>query len=259
MIKKIFLSEKFIFSAILLNALVIFLLAFPQLAQNSFLVTLDCIFIGLFLLEVLVKMIVLGPRQFFKNGWNIFDFVIVLLSMPAFGAIYTHSPNSIFLLFRLLRLIRLVKFIHFVPHMRQLAVGLVRAFKASIFVLIALGGLNFVLAVITCHFYGDTSPEYFGNPLIAAYTIFQLFTLEGWNEVVSQIITDQNGGEVISGLSRIYFISIILIGGIFGISLANAVFVDEMTIDNNIELEKKMDRLQIQIEEIKELLQQRNE
>ncbi len=258
MLKKIFLSEKFIFSAILLNALVIFLLAFPRLAENTLLTTLDCIFIGLFLIEIVVRMTVLGPSQFFRSGWNIFDFVIVILSLPALGAIYTHSPNSIFLLFRLLRLIRLVKFIQFVPHMRQLAVGLIRAFKASVFVLIALGTLNFVLAVITCHFYGASSPEYFENPLLAAYTIFQLFTLEGWNEVVTEIVKDQNGNEVMNGLSRFYFVGIILIGGIFGISLANAVFVDEMTIDNNIVLEEKIDNLQGQIEELKALLEQKN-
>jgi len=60
------------------------------------------------------------------------------------------------------------------------------------------------------------------------------------------------------GFSRFFFVLIVLIGGIFGMSLANAVFVDEMTMDNNKELEAKIDTLQDEITRIRELLEQRN-
>jgi voltage-gated sodium channel len=124
-------------------------------------------------------------------------------------------------------------------------------------VLMALFCLDFMLALFSCHFYGDIAPEYFGNPLIAAYSIFQMFTIEGWNEisaVIGQHMADNGSGDIIIGFTKFFFVMIVLIGGIFGMSLANAIFVDEMTVDNNLELEKKIDVLQTQIEELKELI-----
>ena len=59
------------------------------------------------------------------------------------------------------------------------------------------------------------------------------------------------------GVSRFYFIIVVLLGGIFGMSLANAVFVDEMTSDNNSDVEDKIDNLEKQIAELKSLLLER--
>ena len=50
--------------------------------------------------------------------------------------------------------------------------------------------------------------------------------------------------DAIAGATRVYFIIVVLTGGIFGMSLANAVFVDEMTSDNTQLVEEKMDMLQ---------------
>ncbi len=51
---------------------------------------------------------------------------------------------------------------------------------------------------------------------------------------------------------------VVLLGGVFGMSLANAVFVDEMTMDNNDALEQKIDRLQMEIQDLKALLQEKD-
>ena len=59
------------------------------------------------------------------------------------------------------------------------------------------------------------------------------------------------------GITRFYFGIIVLLGGVFGMSLANAVFVDEMTMDNNNQLESKIDGLEAQIRELKELLKEK--
>ena len=80
-----------------------------------------------------------------------------------------------------------------------------------------------------------------------------MFTLEGWNEI-PQAIAEQSNNEFFIGVSKFFFVSVVLMGGIFGMSLANAIFVDEMTIDNNLELEKKMDELKEEIRELKELI-----
>ena len=257
MIKRFFLTEKNIMGIILLNAGVIFLMYFPALRENKLLEIIDQLFIVLFILEAIVKMWALSPRQYFSRGWNRFDFAIVVLSLPSLlvHVLPIIPDTSLLLLLRLFRLFRLLRFVHFIPHLGKILSGLGRALRASVFVLAALLFLNFLLAIFTCHFYGKAVPEYFGDPLLSSYSIFQLFTIEGWNEI-SEAIADQTSHPVLVYLARFYIGFIVLIGGIFGMSLANAVFVDEMTLDNNRDLEGKIDELRERMDELKALLQE---
>lgn len=244
-------------TAIVLNAAVIILWYFPEFHGNVLLRSVDHIFIGLFALEAVAKIRHYGWRRYWKVWWNRFDFLIVLFSLPSLLENVELFPDASWLLIlRLLRLVRVVRFIQFVPHIENIVNGLGRALRASVFVMILLLGLNVLLSVFTCHFYGDIAPEYFGNPLIASYSVFQMFTVEGWNEIPAFIV-QKTDNPVYAGLTRFYFVIVVLFGGIFGMSLANAVFVDEMTMDNNDDLERKVDELREQIAELKEMMQEK--
>ena len=239
MLKRFFLSERNMMIAIGINAILIFLIYFPEFEKYPWLLKLDHFFVGLFVVEAIVKLFVLKPKGYFKDYWNRFDLTIVILSLPSLAEAIFPAPNtSVLIILRLFRLVRLIRFIRFVPHLSQILNGLLRALKSSVFVLLALFFLNFLIALITCHFYRDIAPEYFGNPLISAYSVFQMFTIEGWNDIPAAI-TKNSDNTLFIGFSRFYFVLIVLIGGVFGMSLANAIFVDEMTMDNNKELEKK--------------------
>jgi voltage-gated sodium channel len=294
-LKELFLVEKNVLIAILINAIVICLLYFPEYEDNFYLTFIDHIFIVFFLIEAIVKIYTFKPSAYFASNWNRFDFFIVVVSLPSLLVNIMPLPDtSLFLILRLFRLARLVRFIHFVPNLTKIILGLGRAIKASVFVLLALLFFNFLLSIFTCHFYAKVAPEYFGNPLISSYSIFQMFTVEGWNEIPATIAKKmmikndekvfeeagiEQGSELIIeelppsvqeelkrtrrraglmiGLTRFYFVLVVLVGGIFGMSLANAVFVDEMTMDNNDLLEQKIDSLQGEIAEIKELLKRK--
>ena len=259
MLKRFFMEERNVMIGIIINAVIIFLLYFPAHHDNQLLNNIDHLFVIFFLVEAIVKLVVLKPKKYFDSNWNIFDFIIVVLSLPSLLTFFIPIPNtSILKILRLFRLIRLVRFIQFVPHIESILAGLGRAIRASFFVLMVLVFLNFMLAIFTCHFYGPYATEYFGDPLISAYSIFQMFTVEGWNEIPAFIAEKMNDPYQI-GAMRFYFVMVVLVGGIFGMSLANAVFVDEMTLDNNKELEDKIDLLNTQIQEIKALLKQKSE
>ena len=242
-------------SAIVVNALVITVLSFPHLMSNGFLITIDTLFVLLFVLEAIVKISHYGLKNYFSDSWNIFDFSVVVLSLPAFLSLIMPFPDfSSVLLLRLLRLVRLIRFLDFIPHMRQLLKGLSRAFKASIFVLGALAAFNLLLGVVACNIFQEVSPKYFGDPILSSYTIFQMFTLEGWSQIAEELAEGING-KIWGGLARLFFVVVVISGGIFGLSLANAVFVDEMTIDNNEVLEEKIDELTQKIAELSGNLQ----
>ena len=241
-------------AAIIVNSLIIFALYFPELENVRWLINLDHFFIALFIVEAIVKIRTYGWKGYWSSKWNRFDLTIVIGSLPTLLTDLLPVPDtSLLIVLRLFRLLRLVRFLRFVPNMGKVLNGLGRALKASIFVVLALFFLNILLALITCQFYGQIAPEYFGNPLISSYSIFQLFTVEGWNEVAHEVAA-RTGHPFLIGVTRFYFVIIVLLGGIFGMSLANAVFVDEMTMDNNEVLEEKIDNLQEEIRELKRLL-----
>ncbi|MEZ4887348.1 MAG: ion transporter [Chitinophagales bacterium] len=255
-----FLSNRITYSAIVLNAVVIFLLSFPNI-DNDFewiLLWLDTFFVLFFVFEAISKIHYFKPSAYFNDKWNTFDFAIVVLSLPSLlMPIIPALPDlSFMLLLRLFRLVRLFRFFGFVPHLQQLIEGLGRAFKASIFILMALALYNFILAVFSCHLFSKYSVEHFGDPIISFFTIFQMFTLEGWNDIPNTIELNSNGS--IGGWCKLYFAFVVLTGGIFGLSITNAIFVDEMTIDNTAILEEKIDHLQQQINQLQTFLEEKS-
>lgn len=251
-------------AAILVNAVIIFMLYFPGWRHEPWLEFIDHLFILFFLLEAGVKIFTLKPKGYFSDPWNRFDLIIVLGSLPSVLVQVIPVPDtSLLIILRLFRLVRLIRFIRFVPHLSKVIAGLGRALQASVFVLLALLFLNLLLAIFTCHFFADIAPEYFGDPLIASYSIFQMFTVEGWNEIPAQIAKHLSEHKTeagifstsfLIGMTRLYFVLVVLLGGVFGMSLANAVFVDEMTMDNNDAIEQKIDDLHAEVQELKSLL-----
>lgn len=256
MLKRFFLNERLILAAIILNAVVIFALYFPSLENDFWLLAIDHFFLIFFILEVVVKLSVLKPKAYFATAWNRFDFIVIIGSLPVLMEPFLAVPEGagLLILLRLFRLVRLVRFLRFIPNIEQVVRGLGRAMKASVFVLVALVFLNFILAIVTCHFYADIAPEYFGNPMVSIYSIFQMFTLEGWNEIPAAIISNPEVpmSDAMIGMTRFYFVGVVVLGGIFGMSLANAVFIDEMMMDNNKELEEKVDLLIREVRALRE-------
>lgn len=261
MLKRLFLSERAMLTAIIINAVVIFALYFPELKGNWWLMTIDHVFILFFVTEMIVKLSVLKPKRYFSKSWNKFDFIIVMGSLPVFLEGLFHVPEAagLLILLRLFRLIRLVRFLRFIPNIVHVMAGLGRALKASVFVLGVLVFLIFMLAIITCHFYAEIAPQYFGNPLVSIYSVFQLFTMEGWNEIPAAIVNNRQApmSDMGIGMTRFYFAFVVVLGGIFGMSLANAVFIDEMMMDNNDELEKKVDNLTEEIRSLRTMLERK--
>ncbi len=266
-VKKYFLDDQQMLLAVVVNALIIFLLYFPEIRTDAFnfyqtLDFIDHLYVVIFGLEAFYKIRHYGSKRYFADGWNVFDFTIVVISIPGmlhYLGFTNVMDTSIFQLLRLFRLARLIRFLKFIPNVKMIVAGLKRAIRASVFVLVVLVFLNFILALFACHFYGKLVPDYFGNPMISMYYIFQMFTVEGWNEIPIIIANAAQQSNPDGSLytivgARVFFIFVVLIGGIFGMSLANAVFVDEMTMDNNRKLEKKVDKLQKQLSELIELL-----
>lgn len=256
MLKRLFLSERVMLVAVALNAVLIYCMCFPSLIGVKWLEYIDLAFIVLFIVEAVVKIRTYGVEGYFASGWNRFDFTIVLLSLPTLLVPFFDVPDTgAFIILRLFRLVRIARLLRFVPNMQHIMAGLGRALRASVFVFAALIFLIFIFSIVTCQFYRDLAPEYFGDPLISLYSVFRMFTIEGWYEIPAAI-AEKTEEDWVIGVTRLYFGLMVLIGGVLGMSLANAVFVDEMTMDNTDVVEAKVDELSEQIAELKRLIEE---
>jgi len=238
---------------IILNAIILFVMGFPGLQDSLVLEGVDLIFTVFFALEAFFKIRMYGWYLYIRNPWNKFDFFLVAISFPSLFAFLAFVPDVSFLLvFRLLRILRILRFLKFIPNIKEMFAGISRAFRASIFILIVLFIYNLLLAVLSTFLFGKIAPSHFGNPLLSLFSIFQIFTVEGWNDIPKAMMKTVPPDSLLSAFIHAYFVLIVLSGGIFGFSIVNAIFVDEMMKDNNDDLEAKVDQLSRKIDRLLE-------
>lgn len=158
---------------ILLNAVALALLTIPGIdgATRESLVRFDEIALWIFVCELIVRMISYGrrPWEFFKTGWNIFDFIIIGLS--PFLANQT-------LILRLLRIFRLIRIFRFLPEVRILTRSITRSLpplmSMSVLIFLAL----FIYGMAGVYLFGEQMPEQWGDITAALTSLFILLTLE---------------------------------------------------------------------------------
>lgn len=252
MIKKLFLNDKLILILILLNAVTIFMNGFEMSSNNRFILSLtDNLITSLFIVELIVKFKEFGIKGYFKSNWRKFDFVLIALSFPALIAFLGNieiTSFSFLLVFRVMRVFKSLRFLKFIPGIEHLVKGISRALKASIVVLIGFVIYIFIIGIFSFYLFKEVSPEFFGNPLNSLYSIFKIFTVEGWYEIPEQLTRGLS--STTSFFTYLYFIFVVISGGIFGLSLVNSIFVDAMVSDNNDELENKIDLLNKKIDKL---------
>lgn len=252
-------NERVVMAVISLNALILFFDAFPEIhaVAGHWLHALDYLCILYFVVEVGVKVAVIGWRDYIRNPWNAFDFSIVVLSTPALLAPFGVSGEGFgaLLLLRLIRLSRFLRMLRFIPRLERLIAGAQRALRASIGVLLATVFYLFIFGLAASYLFGHgegPAAERFRDPLIAMYSMFTVFTVEGWFETPDLIAAEQ--GYWAAHAVRAFFVLAVVTGGIILLSLLNAVFVEEMSSDLSEQQEKDFDEAERNLQEMRDTL-----
>lgn len=255
---RFWIDEITVIVLIFISTLVLILDEFPTIHNytRGALFWIDFVCIIYFIIEVGLKIFTTNFRTFWQSRWNQIDFVIIILSLPSLMVPFFESRAfTVFLLLRLGRLVRFFRILRFIPNTEHIYAGLIRALKASIGIFVILFILILAFAAGATMLFGKAAPEYFGNPLISSYTLFKVFTLEGWFEIPDQFAERGFPSSTVV-LIRLYFIAAVLIGGILGLSLANAIFVDEMTADNTYKVESMVAELNDKVTELHQTMTQ---
>lgn len=270
-LKKVFLNDKIILTLISINAVIIFLQGFPiktiGLETHHTLMLVDDIISGCFLIEVCVKGRHFGFKEYLKSTWNKFDVVLILFSLPPLiGRMFIdyETANIGFLLvFRVFRVFKFFRFIQFFPQVEHIFNSIREAIRASFMVLIGFFLFVFIMSILSCYMYQNIAPEYFGDPIVSYYSMFKIFTIEGWNTIPEMINASGKVNIYQAFFTKLYFMLILIFGGVIGLSIVNSIFVDAMVSDNNDELEERVDavkkdvkRLENKVDRILNLLEE---
>ncbi len=167
-------TKNFILGVILFNAIILGLETVKPVMDvaGPLVLMLDRICLGIFVVELALKMFA-QRLSFFRNGWNIFDFVIVAIALvPASQGLSV---------LRALRILRLLRVLSVAPSLRRVVEGLVTALPGmgSVFLLMAL--IFYIGAVMATKLFGSSFPDWFGDIGRSGYSLFQIMTLESWS------------------------------------------------------------------------------
>ena len=185
-----------------------------ELVEASIFSTIQTLVVAVFVIEAALRLTAHYPRpqSYFKDGWNCFDFAIIVLSlMPITGGFSTIA--------RLIRLLRITRLITKSTELRAIVTTLVRSIPSIFNILILLSILFFIYAIVGYHLFRNVDPQHWSSFPIAATTLFQIITLEGWVDVMEPIILN------LGHIYWIYFASFILIGTFVVINLFISVIV----------------------------------
>lgn len=254
----LFASDRIVLPTLLLNILVLFLLSFDGLER--YFPVFESVDLGctiFFLTEAVVKIRRYSWRGYITSHWNKLDFIIVLLTTPSLLIWFFPIPDFTFLLvLRAFRVAKFFRFLQFIPDLQDLIIGISRAIKASLFVLLGFFFYNLIVSLFTYYLFRDWAPKYFSNGFESFYIIFKIFTVEGWYEIPDTIA--KNGAPWMSAATRLYFMLIVLTGGIFGISIVNAIFVEEMISNESEELEERLERVEQKLDLLLKKLEEKS-
>ena len=221
--------EAFIAFVILINAVSLGLLTMPGVegSTRAAFEKLDSFALYIYTAELVIRMISYGkkPWEFFRRGWNIFDFAIIALSPIFAGQI---------VVLRLLRLLRLIRIFRFLPEVRVLTLSIMRSIPPLLSMGVLIFLALFIYGMAGVYIFGEELPLHWGDISIALTTLFILLTLENFPVYLEEAVL-VSPWALPFYLSYIFIIVFTVLNVLIGIVL-NAM--DEARSENKKRIEK---------------------
>ncbi|WP_080875166.1 ion transporter [Oceanobacillus timonensis] len=240
-----------IIALIVLNAVIVGLETYPVMNQlyGDYLYWIDTILLSIFTIEIIIRMIGSSSLvQFFKNPWNIFDFVIVAASILFVGSNYV-------IVLRIFRILRVLRAISIIPSLRKMVNALLLTIPSMGNIMILLTIFFYMYAVVGTMLFQSIAPEHFGSLHRTLLTLFQILTLDSWATGVMYPILEE------TSFALVYFISFILIGAFVIINLFVGVIVNNVEEANRenqpTPTDLKLEAMDQELKEIKALLKEK--
>jgi voltage-gated sodium channel len=178
--------------------------------------TLNDVFLAAFVVELAIRIVACWPRpvDFFKSGWNVFDFVVVTASfLPGLRENAT--------LLRLLRLARIVRAVRFLPDLRVIFAAVIRSVPGVSSLALMTLLLVYLYGMVGWLIFHDSDPESFGNVGEAMVTMFVLLTLENLPTYIER-------GQELSDWTLLFYLSYVLVASFLIFNLFIGIVINSM-------------------------------
>jgi voltage-gated sodium channel len=210
--------QAFIMGVIVANAVTLGLGTYDDFSPgvDSALTTLDDVFLGIFVVELAIRITAFGrrPQDFFRDGWNVFDFVVI-------SAAFVPGVRDNVTLLRLVRLLRVVRVVSVMPDLRVLLRAMVRSIPPITSLALLTLLLMYVYGMVGWILFHEGDPKNWGTIGESMLSLFTMLTLENWPTLLEK-------GQAIHPASWIFFISYILIASFLVINILLAIVINSM-------------------------------
>ncbi|GJL51438.1 ion transporter [Candidatus Nitrospira salsa] len=212
------LFERLIIGLILVNGVILGMETSPDLVAQfgDFFHLANHFILGVFILEAALKMMAVAPQvsRYFKDGWNIFDFSVIVFSLiPATG--------EFAMIARLARLLRVVRLISTIPELRLIVSTLVRSIPSMIHVMTLMGVIFYIYAITGFQLFHEHDPTHWRSLGISLLTLFRVVTLEDWTDVMYKAME-------LYPFAWMYFVSFVVLGTFVVVNLFIAVVINNL-------------------------------
>jgi voltage-gated sodium channel len=205
-------------ATIAVNAVVLGLQTYEELVDRwgSVLDGINAACVGVFIVELLIRIASYWPQpwRFFRNGWNVFDFVVV-------GATFVPGVAENSTLLRLARLLRVVRIVRVLPDLRVLLLGVWRSVPPLASIAAVTAMIIFVYGMVGWILFADDLPEQWGNIGRAMLTLFVMLTLENFPVYMDAAME-------VHPWAWIYFVSFILVAAFIVLNVLIGIVLNSM-------------------------------
>ena len=247
--------QMFFIAVILLSGVVVGLDSYPSVSAKygTILHAMDSIILWLFVFEILLKMCALGSRfpEFFKDGWNAFDFIIV-------SACFLPFEGQSIIVLRLLRVLRIVRLVGTVPELKLIVNTLLKSMPSMGYIAALLSILFYIYACLGTFLFRENDPIHFESLHLTLLSLFRVATLEDWTDIMyTAIYGCQSYGysgmeelckspEAFPFLGWLYFVSFVLLATFVFLNLIIGVIINNMEDlkeEERLRLDPKLEKL----------------
>lgn len=245
--------ELFVVAVIIFSALVIGVKTYEiPPAMLQMVAVMDWMITFIFLAEITIRF--LGEenkKHFFKVPWNLFDTLIVVVSLIPI------EDSEMALIGRLVRIFRVLRMVSIIPELRTLLNSLVKALPQLGYVMLLMFIIFYIYAAIGTTFFEKLNPNLWGDISISLLTLFRVMTFEDWTDVMYETMEEYP-------LSWIYYLTFIFFTAFAFLNMVIGIVVNVLEEEHQRERDLEAEAagepdikdLQRQLEEIKALLVQ---
>lgn len=239
-------------SIIILSALVVGAKTYdiPENALQA-LAVLDWVVTFIFLFEISIRFVAEPNKwRFFHKVWNIFDTLIVLVSLIPI------ENSEMALLGRLIRIFRVLRMVSIIPELRVLLNSLVKALPQLGYVALLMFIIFYIYAAIGSTLFQDINPVLWGDISISLLTLFRVMTFEDWTDVMYETMT-------VYPLSWVFYITFIFFTAFAFLNMIIGIVVNVLEEEHALERaeeaeasgEPTLTELRDEIRELKQLIE----